>query len=118
MGLRVSTGFAPVRDDCGLQILASEDRMGEGHTLATSLHGFHPMNPGVEFRQAYRWGLSGPYLNFTKVRCHELSLSPFLLGSPFLLAFLTIAPQSVHDTVHDAQSKVSDNPSSDRIEIA
>lgn len=51
-----------------MQVLASDERMGEGHSLPLGLKGFHPMNPGVEFRQAYRWGLSGPYLRFTKVR--------------------------------------------------
>ena len=31
------------------------------------VQGFHPQNEGVNFRQAYRWGLRGSYLNFTQV---------------------------------------------------
>ena len=50
-----------------LQVLQSEERMGEGMGLSVGLRGFHPVNPGVDFRQAHRWGLTGPYLAFTKV---------------------------------------------------
>lgn len=34
------------------------------------LNAFHAQNEGVNFRQAYRWGLRGPYLAFTKVYVH------------------------------------------------
>ena len=40
--------------------------MGESKSLALGLDGFHHVNPGVDFRQAYRWGLKGPFLSFTK----------------------------------------------------
>ncbi|CAL8466252.1 g5788 [Coccomyxa elongata] len=38
-----------------------------GRGLRIGLQGFHPQNEGVNFRQAYRWGLRGSYLNFTPV---------------------------------------------------
>jgi hypothetical protein len=34
---------------------------------AMGLQGFHPQNEGVNFRQAYRWGLTGDYERFTQV---------------------------------------------------
>ena len=34
------------------------------------LQGFHPQNEGVNFRQAFRWGLTGNYERFTEV-CWE-----------------------------------------------
>ena len=46
--------------------------MGEGKGLSTGLRGYHAFNPGVEFRQAFRWGLSGPYLAFTRVSTTHL----------------------------------------------
>ena len=46
--------------------------MGEGKGLSMGLRGYHAFNPGVEFRQAFRWGLSGPYLAFTRVSTRQL----------------------------------------------
>ena len=36
--------------------------------LPTGLEGFHPLNAGINFRDAYRWGLHGTFLRFTQVR--------------------------------------------------
>lgn len=36
------------------------------------LNAFHAQNEGVNFRQAYRWGLRGPYLAFTKVNIGDV----------------------------------------------
>ena len=41
---------------------------GESTIVPIGLQGFHAQNPGIQFREAYRWGLSGPYLQFVKVR--------------------------------------------------
>lgn len=31
------------------------------------LRGFHPLHNGMDFRRPYRWGISGPYLDFTGI---------------------------------------------------
>ena len=40
---------------------------GEGELLM-GLQGFHPLNAGIDFRDAYLWGLHGTFLNFTQAR--------------------------------------------------
>ena len=50
---------SPVQQHRAQSKLSSE----QIHGLST----FHPQNEGVNFRQAYRWGLRGPYLLFTQV---------------------------------------------------
>lgn len=40
---------------------------GEGELLM-GLQGFHPLNAGIDFRDAHRWGLHGTFLHFTQVR--------------------------------------------------
>ena len=44
-----------------LEVAAS----GEGELLM-GLQGFHPLNAGIDFRDAYRWGLHGTFLHFTQ----------------------------------------------------
>ena len=48
----------------------------EGEGMSTGLRGFHPQNPGIDFIQAYRWGLSGPYLRFIEVCLAESFVNP------------------------------------------
>ena len=36
--------------------------------LPTGLQGFHPLNAGIDFRDAYRRGLHGSFLQFTQAR--------------------------------------------------
>jgi len=50
-----------------MQKMALESESVGSNQLPVGLQGFHPQNPGIEFRQAYRWGLSGPYLRIVKV---------------------------------------------------
>ncbi|KAK9842068.1 hypothetical protein WJX81_006813 [Elliptochloris bilobata] len=38
-----------------------------GGALTMGLQGFHPLNAGIDFRDAYRWGLHGTFLQFTEV---------------------------------------------------
>ena len=55
----------------GLIVLHQEYKRADatsGGRFATGLKGFHPQNEGVNFRQAYRWGLRGQYLSFVPVR--------------------------------------------------
>ena len=47
-----------------------QQRHAQVELPSEQIHGlgtFHPQNEGVNFRQAYRWGLRGPYLQFTQV---------------------------------------------------
>jgi hypothetical protein len=41
---------------------------GDAGALAHDLQGFHPLNAGIAFRGAFRWGLRGDFLRFTAVR--------------------------------------------------
>ena len=56
----------------------SADAFRDGDALAEGLHGFHPLNSGIAFRDAFRWGLRGTFLRFTAVRpappCHSHAL--------------------------------------------
>lgn len=46
--------------------------LGGGDALPAGLRGFHPLNAGIAFVDAYRWGLHGTFLDFTPVRLHAM----------------------------------------------
>ena len=46
---------------------------GDAGALAHDLQGFHPLNAGIAFRDAFRWGLRGDFLRFTAVRPRRLA---------------------------------------------
>lgn len=47
--------------------------MGSERTLPLDLApgSFHPYNLGVNFNHAYRWGLEGPFLDFTPLTSRD-----------------------------------------------
>ena len=46
-----------------MQVLSSAERMGGGHSMPLGLppESFHPINGGVDFREAFILGMRGPY---------------------------------------------------------
>ena len=40
---------------------------GSPDAAVLGIQGFHPENEGVNFREAFRWGLSGEFERFTQV---------------------------------------------------
>ena len=44
------------------------------------LQGFHQQNEGVNFRQAFRWGLTGPYERFIEVCWEGIAVACWMRG--------------------------------------
>ncbi len=80
--------------------------MGSERTLPLGLQkgSLHPVNVGINFFQAFRWGLTGPFLAFTPVssRDHFLhfinaTLRPFLAYVGRVITFMRIGTPQYFD---------------------